>query len=115
MSGQANARTVVATTSSPGKGSLAEAMQLQGKVLSIGNKGRAIVVVGTRPGAKPAGAVERSVCMIANGVAVNPTVRRVTLRGPRRTIELAVNVPTRLKKSATSGISRQPRTDRESP
>ena len=35
--------------------------------------------------------------MIANVVAVNPKAQTVTLRGPKRTIELAVNDPAQLK------------------
>ena len=147
-------QTVVAATSSPGKGAVAEAVQLQGKVKSIDKKGRSIVVVGAtgnvvlltlgeearnfdqirvgdlvtltyvqalalelrkvdnsgirervdsektvraQPGEKPAGAVEHSVRVIANVVAVNPKAQTITLRGPKRTIELAVNDPAQFK------------------
>jgi len=147
-------QAVVASTSSPGKGAVAEAVQLQGKVKSIDKKGRSIVVVGAtgnvvlltlgeearnfdqirvgdlvtltyvqalalelrkvdnmgirervdsektvraQPGEKPAGAVERSVRVIANVVAVNPKAQTITLRGPKRTIELVVNNPDQLK------------------
>ena len=147
-------QAVAVTTSSPGKGSVAEAVQLQGKIKSINKKARSIVVEGAtgnailliigeearnfdqirvgdlvtltyvqalalelrkvdnmgirerveseqtvraQPGEKPAGAVERSVRVIANVVAVNPKAQTVTLRGPKRTIELAVNDPAQLK------------------
>jgi Cu/Ag efflux protein CusF len=147
-------QAVVTTTSSPGKASVAEAVQLQGKIKSVNKKARSIVVEGAtgnaillivreearnfdqirvgdlvtltyvqafalelrkvdnkgirerveseqtvraQPGEKPAGAVERSVRVIANVVAVNPKAQTVTLRGPKRTIELAVNDPAQLK------------------
>ena len=147
-------QAVVAATSSQGKGAVAEAVQLQGKVKSVNKKARSIVVVGATGGAilltlgeearnfdqirvgdlvtltyvqalalelrkvdnmgirerveseqmqraplgeKPAGSVERSVRVIANVVAVNPKAQTVTLRGPKRTIELAVNNPAQLK------------------
>ena len=51
----------------------------------------------SQPGEKPAGAVERSVRVIANVVAVNPKAQTITLRGPKRTIELVVNNPDQLK------------------
>jgi len=53
--------------------------------------------VRAQPGEKPAGAVERSVRVIANVVAINPKAQTVTLRGPKRTVELAVNDPAQLK------------------
>jgi len=53
--------------------------------------------VRAQPGEKPAGAVERSVRVIANVVAVNPKAQTITLRGPKRTIELVVNNPDQLK------------------
>lgn len=50
-----------------------------------------------KPGDKPGMAVEKSVRVIANVVAVNPKAQTVTLRGPKRTLELAVKDPAMLK------------------
>ena len=46
-----------------------------------------------RPGEKPGVMVEKSVRVIANVVAVNGKAQTVTLRGPKRTVELAVKDP----------------------
>jgi len=43
-----------------------------------------------KPGEKPGVVVEKSVRVIANVVAVNPKAQTVTLRGPKRTLELAL-------------------------
>ncbi|MFA7292857.1 MAG: hypothetical protein WC023_11490 [Rhodocyclaceae bacterium] len=53
--------------------------------------------VTTKPGQKPGMATEKSVRVIADVVAVNPKAQTVTLRGPKRTLELAVNDPAILK------------------
>lgn len=53
--------------------------------------------VRTQQGEKPGGAVEHTVRVIADVVAVNTKARVVTLRGPNRTVELAVNDPEQLK------------------
>lgn len=53
--------------------------------------------VRAKPGEKPAGAIERTVRVIADVVAVNPKAKTVTLRGPKRTVELAVNDVERFK------------------
>ena len=53
--------------------------------------------VRAKPGEKPAGAIERTVRVVADVVAVNPKAKTVTLRGPKRTVELAVNDPARFK------------------
>lgn len=50
-----------------------------------------------KPGDKPGMAVEKSVRVIANVVAVNPKAQTVTLRGPKRTLELSVKDPAMLK------------------
>lgn len=49
--------------------------------------------VRAKPGEKPAGAVEKSVRVIANVVAVNQKAQTVTLRGAKRTVEVAVDNP----------------------
>ncbi|HSG23215.1 MAG TPA: hypothetical protein VLA64_09690 [Azonexus sp.] len=138
----------------PGQVSVAEAVQLQGKIKSIDKKSRSVVVVGAqgneifmtlgeearnfdqirvgdlvtltyvqalalellkvdknavrervesqhavraKPGEKPAGAIEHSIRVVADVVAVNPKAKTVTLRGPKKTVELAVNDPAQLK------------------
>lgn len=53
--------------------------------------------VRTKLGEKPGAAVEKTVRVIANVVAVNPKAQTVTLRGPKRTVELAVNDPAQFK------------------
>ncbi len=53
--------------------------------------------VAAKPGEKPAGMVEKTVRVVANVVAVNPKAQTVTLRGAKRTVEVAVNDPALLK------------------
>lgn len=53
--------------------------------------------VRAKPGEKPAGAIERSVRVVANVVAVNPKAKTVTLRGAKRTVELMVEDAALLK------------------
>lgn len=51
----------------------------------------------TKKGEKPGVAIEKTVLVIANVVALNPKAQTVTLRGPKRTVELAVNDPAQFK------------------
>ncbi len=51
----------------------------------------------TKAGEKPGVVIENSVQVIANVVAVNPKAKTVTLRGPKRTVELTVDDPATLK------------------
>ena len=53
--------------------------------------------VAAKPGEKPAGMIEKTVRVVANVVAVNPKAQTVTLRGAKRTVELAVKDPAMLK------------------
>lgn len=53
--------------------------------------------VRSKKGEKPGGAIEHTVHVIADVVAVNTKAKTVTLRGPQRTVELAVNDPEQLK------------------
>jgi len=53
--------------------------------------------VRAKKGEKPGGAVEHTVHVIADVVAVDTKAKTVTLRGPHRTVELAVNDPEQLK------------------
>lgn len=54
--------------------------------------------VAAKPGEKPGVMVEKSVRVIADVVAVNPKAQTITLRGPKRTLELAVKDPAMLQK-----------------
>ena len=72
------------------------------KLLKVENNGirervESTDAVRAKPGEKSAGAIERTVRVIANVVAVNPKAGTVTLRGPKRTVELVVNDPAQLK------------------
>lgn len=51
-------------------------------------------------GASPGGAVGREVTIVADVVAVDPTRRIVTLRGPNRTVELPISDPEQFKRIA---------------
>ena len=53
--------------------------------------------VAAKPGEKPAGMIEKTVRVVANVVAVNPKAQTVTLRGAKRTVEVAVKDPAMLK------------------
>lgn len=53
--------------------------------------------VAAKPGEKPGVMVERSVQVVANVVAINPKAQTVTLRGAKRTLELAVSDPAMLQ------------------
>jgi hypothetical protein len=53
--------------------------------------------MGAKPGAAPAGAVGRQVTVVADVVAVDAAQKTVTLRGPKRTVDLVVNDPEQLK------------------
>ncbi len=48
-------------------------------------------------GDRPAGAIEKTVQIVANVVAINSRAQTVSLRGAKRTVELAVNDPAMLK------------------
>jgi Cu/Ag efflux protein CusF len=53
--------------------------------------------VPAKAGEKPGVIVGNSVRVIADVVAVNPKAQTVTLRGPKRTLELAVQDPAMMK------------------
>ena len=55
-------------------------------------------VARAEPGQKPAGVIQTTVRILANVVAVNPKAQTVTLKGPERTVELAVKDPAVLAK-----------------
>ena len=81
---------------------LTYAQALALKLLKVENNGirervESTDAVRAKPGEKSAGAIERTVRVIANVVAVNHKAGTVTLRGPKRTVELVVNDPAQLK------------------
>ena len=56
--------------------------------------------MGAKAGAMPAGAMGRQVTVVADVVNVDPAKKTVTLRGPKRTVELVVDDPEQLKRVA---------------
>ena len=56
--------------------------------------------MGAKAGAMPAGAMGRQITVVADVVSVDPAKKTVTLRGPKRTVELVVNDPEQLKRVA---------------
>ncbi len=53
--------------------------------------------VAAKPGERPAGAVGQQVTVVADVVDVNPATQVVTLKGPKRTVELKVRDPEQFK------------------
>lgn len=147
-------QAAIVTVAGPAKVGVAQAVQLQGKVKSIDEQSREVVVVGpqgnaisamlgtevrnfdqirvgdlvtltytqglimelhkaenngmrsrveseqavrAKPGEKPAGAIQRTIHIVANVVAINPKAQTVTLKGAKQTVELAVSDPALLK------------------
>jgi hypothetical protein len=56
--------------------------------------------VKAKPGETPGGAVGRQVTIVADVVAVDPATQVVTLRGPKRTVEMVVADPEQFKRIA---------------
>ncbi|TMH34275.1 MAG: hypothetical protein E6H66_10275 [Betaproteobacteria bacterium] len=56
--------------------------------------------MGAKAGALPAGAMGRQITVVADVVSVDPAKKTVTLRGPKRTVELVVRDPEQLKRVA---------------
>ena len=56
--------------------------------------------VGAKPGEAPAGAVGRQVTIVADVVAVDAATQVVTLKGPKRTVDLKVADPEQFKRIA---------------
>jgi hypothetical protein len=54
-------------------------------------------VLESKPGQKPGGAAGRQVTIVADVVDVNPAKQSITLRGPKRTVELVVPDPAQFK------------------
>jgi Cu/Ag efflux protein CusF len=57
-------------------------------------------MAGAKPGQAPAGAAGRQITVVADVVAVDTAKQTVTLRGPKRTVELPVRDPEVLKRVA---------------
>jgi Cu/Ag efflux protein CusF len=55
---------------------------------------------GAKPGERPAGAGGREVTIVADVVAVDAANKTITLKGPKRTVELAIQDPEQLKRIA---------------
>jgi Cu/Ag efflux protein CusF len=71
------------------------------KSVNGGKLGQPIVseeAVRAAPGAKPAGAIERTVTLTANVIKVDQKNQMVTLKGPNRTVDLKVKDPAMLQK-----------------
>ena len=56
--------------------------------------------VGAKPGEAPGGAVGRQVTIVADVVAVDPAKQVITLKGPKRTVDLKVPDPEQFKRIA---------------
>jgi hypothetical protein len=56
--------------------------------------------VGAKAGAQPGGAVGRQITIVADVVAVDPATQTVTLKGPKRTIDLPISDPEQFKRIA---------------
>jgi hypothetical protein len=55
---------------------------------------------GAKPGEKPAGAIGRQVTIVADVIAVDPATQVVTLKGPKRTVDLKIADPEQFKRIA---------------
>ena len=58
--------------------------------------------LGAKTGAQPGGAVGRQVTIVADAVGLDPTTQIVTLKGPQRTVALAVSDSEQFKRIAKS-------------
>jgi hypothetical protein len=56
--------------------------------------------VGAKPGEQPAGAVGRQVTIVADVVATDPAKQTITLKGPKRTVEMRIPDPEQFKRVA---------------
>ncbi len=76
-----------------------EALTLELKKGGAGIRERSEVAdaVTAKPGAQPAAAAARRIKVIADVVAVDPKKSTITLRGPKRTVELKVRNPEHFK------------------
>ena len=57
-------------------------------------------MAGAKPGEQPAGAAGRQVTIVADVVDVNAAKQTITLRGPKRTVELKIPDPAQFKRVA---------------
>jgi Cu/Ag efflux protein CusF len=72
-----------------------ELQKVSGKVVS--ERVESEQAVRTKLGDKPGGIVQRSIRVVAEVVVVDLKANTVTLRGPKRTVDMAVNNPAQLK------------------
>lgn len=72
-----------------------ELQKVSGKVVS--ERLESEQAVRTKLGDKPGGIVQRSIRVVAEVTAIDTKNNTVTLRGPKRTLEMAVNNPSQLK------------------
>ena len=72
-----------------------ELMKVENKVVS--ERVESEQTVRTKLGEKPGGVVQRTIRAVADVVAVDHKAETITLRGPKQTVELAVNNPAQLK------------------
>jgi hypothetical protein len=56
-----------------------------------------VAAVGAKPGEQPAGAAGRQVTIVADVVGLEPATQTVTLKGPKRTVDLHVTNPEQFK------------------
>jgi hypothetical protein len=68
-----------------------------GLALELTAKGTRFGAAAAKPGERPAGAVGRQVTIVADVVDVNPAKQSITLRGPKRTVEMLVSDPAQFK------------------
>jgi len=54
-------------------------------------------VKGAKPGEKPGGVAGRQITIVADVVDVNPSKQTITLRGPKRTVEMRIPDPEQFK------------------
>ena len=57
-------------------------------------------MAGAKPGAQPAGGAGRQVTIVADVVDVDAAKQTITLRGPKRTVELKIPDPEQFKRVA---------------
>jgi len=85
-------------------GDLVNARYVEALTLELKKGGGLIVgrteenaVIGAKTGEKPAGTIGRQVTIIADVIAVDAAKQSITLRGPKRTVELPISDPAQFK------------------
>jgi len=57
-------------------------------------------VMGAKPGQRPGGVAGRQITIVADVVDIDPPKQMITLRGPKRTVDMHVNDPEQFKRIA---------------